>query len=529
MRDADRNLHERQMIEKTDAPSRFSLPVDFNALAARLDPKAAPAEVPTDRLNIPGTVALWRPMGSGAVAALPDASGHGNDLTPVTLAGSTGAQTSVSVNDDHDPQAPSAHSLLFSGNKNQRRGTYLQTGANAPLNTNQFKDGYTIEAYVKLPANCCNNNAWMALMGQMGTGADLGRTQNDPLEGSVELALSGGAELQWAIWPTNRPDNTTAWGHLMDTQKWTEVAVVNDGRFTDLYIDGSLMGRNPFSPAVGIGTTGKPWMLGADDYNNVVEQTFNGLMGDVRIVDHALQPSQFMDAVRTAPATARASSASLSTTKQQVDLTVTSSAAVANGTVRASVVEPHTGVRVDLGAQPYSAAGAGDTTLHYAIDANEYRALRDGARVESVINGTEHDITHLAVSGGDVPPATSVQQNGGASGTVAATLALTLGTPATFGGFTPGVDKTYTASTTANVISTAADAALTVSPAGHLANGAFSLADPLAITLSKTAWTGPASNDPVTIGLSQHVGANEPLRTGSYSTTLTLTLSTTTP
>ena len=47
-------------------------------------------------------------------------------------------------------------------------------------------------------------------------------------------------------------------------------------------------------------------------------------------------------------------------------------------------------------------------------------------------------------------------------GTVPATLSLTLGTPASFGAFTPGVAKDYTASTTATVISTAGDATLSV-------------------------------------------------------------------
>ena len=61
-----------------------------------------------------------------------------------------------------------------------------------------------------------------------------------------------------------------------------------------------------------------------------------------------------------------------------------------------------------------------------------------------------------------------------------ATLALTLGTPASFGAFTPGLGKDYFASTTANVISTAGDATLTVADpsstaTGHLVNGAFSL------------------------------------------------------
>ena len=119
--------------------------------------------------------------------------------------------------------------------------------------------------------------------------------------------------------------------------------------------------------------------------------------------------------------------------------------------------------------------------------------------------------------------------NGDAGGTVPATLALTLGAPPTFGAFTPGVDRTYTASTTANVISTAGDATLSYSDPGRLTNGAFSLAEPLQVSLSKSSWTAPVSNDPVTITFNQHIGPNDPLRTGTYSKTLTFTLSTTTP
>jgi photosystem II stability/assembly factor-like uncharacterized protein len=115
------------------------------------------------------------------------------------------------------------------------------------------------------------------------------------------------------------------------------------------------------------------------------------------------------------------------------------------------------------------------------------------------------------------------------TGTVPATLSLTLGTPATFGAFTPGIDKTYAAGTTASVISSAGDATLSATAAGRLANGAFSLADPLAIALSKSSWTGPVTDDPVSIGFSQHIGAGEALRTGTYATTVTFTLSTTTP
>ena len=131
-----------------------------------------------------------------------------------------------------------------------------------------------------------------------------------------------------------------------------------------------------------------------------------------------------------------------------------------------------------------------------------------------------------------------------------ATLALTLGTPAAFGAFTPGADRSYDASTTANVISTAGEATLSVTDpssnaTGRLVNGAFALGEPLQAKantgafapLSTTAgtplalltYTGPVSNDAVTIGFRQHIAANQALRTGAYAKTLTFTLSTTTP
>jgi hypothetical protein len=124
-------------------------------------------------------------------------------------------------------------------------------------------------------------------------------------------------------------------------------------------------------------------------------------------------------------------------------------------------------------------------------------------------------------------PQTSV--SGTVGGTVAATLSLSLGAPASFGPFTAGVAHTYTAQTTANVISTAGDAAMTVSDPGHLTNGAFSLAEPLQVSIAPNAWTAPVSNAAVAIGFSQAIGATEPLRTGSYGRTLTFTLSTTSP
>jgi hypothetical protein len=154
-----------------------------------------------------------------------------------------------------------------------------------------------------------------------------------------------------------------------------------------------------------------------------------------------------------------------------------------------------------------------------------------------------------------LPLSTDATDGGGAGigGSAPATLGLTLGTPGAFGAFQPGVDKDYTATTTANVVSTAGDGTLSVADTstnvpGHLVNGTFSLPSavqakatsptgtgsgafsPVSATpLSLLTYSGPVSNDPVTITFNQHIGQTDALRTGGYSKTLTFTLSTTNP
>jgi hypothetical protein len=133
-------------------------------------------------------------------------------------------------------------------------------------------------------------------------------------------------------------------------------------------------------------------------------------------------------------------------------------------------------------------------------------------------------------------------------GTVAPVLALTLGAPASFGAFTPGVAREYSASTAANVISTAGSATLSVADpsdtaTGKLVNGAFSLPQAVrasgggeflpvggvAAPITLKTWSAPVSNDATPIVFRQAIGAGDALRTGTYSKTLTFTLSTTEP
>jgi plastocyanin len=140
------------------------------------------------------------------------------------------------------------------------------------------------------------------------------------------------------------------------------------------------------------------------------------------------------------------------------------------------------------------------------------------------------------------------------SGTVPATLSFGIATSANLGTFALGVPADYIASLDGVVTSTAADALLTVqdpSPTatGHLVNGTYVMVQPLQVKATNAAnpttafapitgsanpltlltWSGPVSNDALSVSFKQSIGATDPLRTGSYAKTLVFTLSTTNP
>jgi hypothetical protein len=209
--------------------------------------------------------------------------------------------------------------------------------------------------------------------------------------------------------------------------------------------------------------------------------------------------------------------------------------------------------RVPSGTTGVTAGSASATYWHNGyVYVADYRRGIDVLKFNGTVTGTPDGICWGGCDGAKVTYTGTA--DGTAGGSVPATLSLTLGAAGSFGAFTPGVAKDYSASTSANVISTAGDALLSVADpsstaTGHLVNGAFSLPSPLtararnaanqgtafnnvgssASPLNLLTWSAPVSNDAVTLEFQQHIGASDALRTGSYSKTLTFTLSTTTP
>jgi len=292
------NELERQEIELSGDADRFSVEIDFEKRFAGFAPVPARPARPTSKVVIPGTVAYWRfdshedsgdatPVG-GTVR---DLSGRGNDLTLVTVGG--GALTWSS---DHHPDQPGHGSLEFQGFKSPLKGAYLKTVDGAPLNSATFKDGYTIEAFYRLPADWDpDHHAWSGIVSRTGTGGAAGKTADDPDEPLATLSLSNDREPQWAMRPLNQQGIATNWGQETPLETWWHLAVVNDGKHTTLYVEGCPVVRNPKAAATGITSVGLPWLLGGYEYAGKIDQILHGRLGDVRIVSRALPVTSFMN------------------------------------------------------------------------------------------------------------------------------------------------------------------------------------------------------------------------------------------
>jgi len=207
-------------------------------------------------------------------------------------------------------------------------------------------------------------------------------------------------------------------------------------------------------------------------------------------------------------------------------------------------------------------------TVAYSCSADAVSCLGTAPNGSAVANGSALDTStignsYLTVTARDAAGSTSVSQvpysigaAGDPGGSVPATLNLTLGTPAAFSPFIPGVGQTYSTTLAAQILSTAGDAALTVvdpsdTNTGKLVNGTYTLTEKVQVGAVKgdapagtqptmaplggnsaptqlVTYDGPV-NGALTVTFKQAIAATEALRTGSYSKTLTFTLSTTQP
>ncbi|MCU7730098.1 Tat pathway signal sequence domain protein [Actinoplanes sp. KI2] len=294
-----------QHLRLTTPVDLFSMPIDFAKRFAGFLPVPPRPARPANRMVVPGTLAYWR-FDSGGVSGSPvgagetvrDLSGRGNDLTVAVVPGS--AADALTWSGDHHPDQPGHAGLRLVGGRNPLHGAYLTTGPAAPLNAETFNHGYTIEAFLKIPLDWDGgNNAWMSVLTRRGQAGAAGKSgkNTDPKEPLAGLSISNnGREPQFNFYPLSQTYPTTNWGHGLFEEVWWHVAVVNDGKHTIMYVEGSPVLDNPSTLSVGIASLGLPWLLGGHEYAGAVDNVFHGWIGDVRVVNRPLPANQFMNA-----------------------------------------------------------------------------------------------------------------------------------------------------------------------------------------------------------------------------------------
>ncbi|MER5938380.1 LamG-like jellyroll fold domain-containing protein [Streptomyces sp. NPDC001928] len=305
-RDPDRRTSlEAETIELTGPVDRFTLAIDFDERFKGFAPVVPPKPRPASAVMPRGTVAYWRFDASGTTAAgspgtpladgavVRDLSGNGNDLTVSRLHSS--GPDALTWSADHHPGQPAHASLRFDGGKSPDRGAILTTGPQAALNSRKFTGGYTIETFIRLPEPFEGDHSWMGILSWEGRNGDAGKTTGwSPLEPTCSLNLSPERFLQFVVYPHAQDADPTSWSHALPVGRWTHIAVVNDGRRTVVYVDGSKIARNPTQRSTGIATLGKPFVLGATQFDERFGQSFYGWLGDTRIVNRALSVRDFL-------------------------------------------------------------------------------------------------------------------------------------------------------------------------------------------------------------------------------------------
>jgi Concanavalin A-like lectin/glucanases superfamily len=298
------NVLAAQEATLTTTVDRFSVPIDFESRFSSFIPPVVRPPRPAMTEVIPGTLAYWRFDAGGADGTpftasqtVKDLSGHGNDLSVLNVVRGS-ASNALTWSNDFAPNQPGHGSLYFQGGQNPLKGAYLTTAANAPLNTETFTSGFTIEAFVKLTLDWnANDNSWMAVLSRWGESGQAGKGggNTDPQEPIFTLSFSNGREPQCVFYPLNQTGSTTLWGQGLPENTWWHVAVVNDGKHTTMYVEGcaTVDIANQVS-SNGITQLALPWALGGYEYGGSINQIFNGWVGDVRIVNRALLVSEFM-------------------------------------------------------------------------------------------------------------------------------------------------------------------------------------------------------------------------------------------
>ncbi|MGM4872178.1 metallophosphoesterase [Bradyrhizobium sp. 956_D2_N1_5] len=290
--------------------------VRADLLAGYVDPPTPEVVLPADTEDYPhvaDTVAHWRAPSTvveGQVVPiggiLPDVAG-GNNLMRAALVASAQLGDVVWTTDKHRLSSAAGSVVFLNTDNTAGRLNAFLTASAASLNGRSFWNGYTVEAFVKIPAGwTANLHKWGNILGRVGNRGNVpgGYQGGDPEASSVLFAISNLREVQWEVVPASVSHYAqTNWSGEIIRDSWYHIAIVNDPATltTTLYIDGAPVLRNVGNAAIGMRSqsTPQPWILGAGWWNGVLSDGFFGAVGEIRMVYRPIGRDQWLTARRT--------------------------------------------------------------------------------------------------------------------------------------------------------------------------------------------------------------------------------------
>ena len=333
-------LNQFDHAELSDANNRFSIPINFrkrfagfqrfkpldavvgapildrvrnDLLAGYVEPPAPVYKLPASVNDFPvvaETYVHWRPpvgLVDGAVVpiggVMPDIFA-GENMVRQPLFGAGQLDDVVWTTDKHRLSSSPGSVMFRNTDKTINRLSAFKTADSATVNGRSFWNGYTFEAFIKLPFDwAASKHAWANLLGRAGRRGNVpGQFQgDDPEASSVLFAISNLREVQWEVVPaTNAHSAQTCWSGEIIRDNWYHVAIVNDPATasTVMYIDGAPVLRNVSNAATGTRsqTPPQPWILGAGWWDTELTDGFYGPISEIRIVSKPIPSSLWLTA-----------------------------------------------------------------------------------------------------------------------------------------------------------------------------------------------------------------------------------------
>lgn len=261
-----------------------------------------------DYVEVPGTLAHWR-FGDQDEGVLPE-NAEITDETgdnpmyrlPVDQINAPAEVEDVTItHGDASNLSADAGAVCFAdSSRNTGKLNYLTTEYEAPVTHASFDEGYTVESFVYLADNwTVEDNQWGGWLSRTGRRSALpvAWERYDYEMGPAFFSVSNLKEFQWATTNGTPWTNTgSLWSGEIMTGNWYHVAAVNDAEAhtTTMYVDGVPVLRNATQLDGMTYAPGYPWVIGTVFNYDGASNGWNGCVGETRIVDHAIDSSQFL-------------------------------------------------------------------------------------------------------------------------------------------------------------------------------------------------------------------------------------------